>query len=276
MKRLLSIEFLKLKTNRTFKVFIILYFAIVLGLALLSYVKIEFGPFKFDMGSEGAFTFPVTWQFITYIASYLKLFLDIILVTNIVNEYDFRTLKQNLIDGMSKQEFMLSKILTMTTLSLISTVLLFIAIVFLGVRFTDKLNFSVFLNESYYLPVYFLSMVSFLSIMMFISIIIRKSAFAFGLLFVWSIVESIIKTSLGSKLGKGAFNLGNYLPIQAIGNLIHEPFTRLKTVRSITNMATQGTAQFDYSVHFSTVTICLFYTILFLYLSYFIIKKRDL
>ncbi len=276
MKRLIELEILKLRTNSTFRIFILLYFAIVLGLTLISYIKIELGPLKFDFGNEGAFNFPLTWQFNTYVASYLKLFLAIILVTNIVNEFDFRTLKQNLIDGLSKQEFMYSKILTMVLLSLISTILVLIIALILGLKYSEDHTLKVLFAEIYFIPVYFLSMVSFFSLMMFLAVAIRKSAFAFGVLFIWTIIESIFRGVWKTKMGKEAFNPGDYLPLQSIGNLIHEPFTRLQSVKSITNMAMQGQAKFDYSVHLPDVVMCIFYTGLFLYLSYWLIQKRDL
>ena len=276
MRRLIELEILKLRTNRTFRIFTLLYFAIVLGLTLLSYIKIELGPLKFDIGNEGAFNFPLTWQFNTYIASYLKLFLAIILVTNIVNEFDFRTLKQNLIDGLSKKEFVWSKILTMVLFSLISTVLVTIVALLLGVKYSSGYTIQSVFDEIYFIPVYFLSLISFFSLMMFLAVLIRKSAFAFGVLFIWAIAESVIKGLWKAKMGKEAFNPGNYLPLETIGNLIHEPFTRLQKVKLITSMATQGTAKFDYSVHFQDVALCLFYTGVFLYLSYWLIKRRDL
>jgi ABC-2 type transport system permease protein len=276
MKRLIQLEMLKLVPNRTFRIFTILYFAIVLGLTLLSYINIELGPFKFNFGNEGAFNFPLTWQFNTYVASYLKLFLAIILVTNIVNEFDFRTIKQNLIDGLSKKEFMYSKILSMVLLSLISTVLVFIIALLLGFKYAENQSLNLILSELYYIPVYFLSLVSFFSLMMFIAVVIRKSAFAFGILFIWATVESIIRGIWKTKMGSNHFNPGDYFPLQTICNLIHEPFTKLKSFKVITNMATQGQAKIDYGVHWSFVIMSIIYSVAFLYLTYWLIKKRDL
>jgi hypothetical protein len=46
----------------------------------------------------------------TYVANMLKWFLAIIIVSSMVSEYQYGTLKQNLIDGLSKREFILSKL----------------------------------------------------------------------------------------------------------------------------------------------------------------------
>jgi hypothetical protein len=45
---------------------------------------------------------PFIWHFNTYIAAILKLFL-IVIVSMMANEYSYGTLKQNLIDGLSKR-----------------------------------------------------------------------------------------------------------------------------------------------------------------------------
>jgi hypothetical protein len=46
---------------------------------------------------------PFIWHFNTYIAAILKLFLAIVIVSMMANEYSYGTLKQNLIDGLSKR-----------------------------------------------------------------------------------------------------------------------------------------------------------------------------
>ncbi len=63
----------------------------------------------------GIFNFPFIWHFNTYVAAWLKFFLAIVIVSMMANEYSYGTLKQNLIDGLSKQEFILSKFLTVAT-----------------------------------------------------------------------------------------------------------------------------------------------------------------
>jgi len=51
------------------------------------------------------------------------------------NEYSYGTLKQNLIDGMSKKEFILSKFITVVAFSIVSTLFVFITSLILGLIF---------------------------------------------------------------------------------------------------------------------------------------------
>lgn len=274
MKKLLELEFLKLWPNRSFRMYTLLYIGILLLLSTLSFVEVSLGPIQFSFGKEGAFQFPLTWHFNTYVASYFKVFLALIIVTNITNEYDFRTIKQNLIDGLSKQEFILSKVLTYTTLSLISTMFVGIVALLLGFKYSNDTGFGKVISEIYYLPVYFIGLFTSLSFLMFVSVLIRKSAFALGLWIFWSGFETILKNWWKAKV-TASFNPFDFFPMQSVGNLIHEPFTRLKAVQNISNII-QADSKIDYSVHWQNVIMCVLWSAIFIYLSYYLIKRRDL
>jgi len=114
MLRLLNIEFIKLWNNRASKILILAYFILLSCIALIAAIKFDFGFFKFHLAEQGIFNFPYIWHFNTYVAAALKFFLAIVIVSMMANEYSNKTIKQNLIDGLSKKEFILSKFLTVT------------------------------------------------------------------------------------------------------------------------------------------------------------------
>src|SRR5690554_2516247 len=121
MMRLLNIELHKLRYNRSVKVISIVYFVLITFIAFIASVEFNFGDFHFRVADQGIFNFPFIWHFNTYIAAILKLFLAIVIVSMISNEYSYRTLKQNLIDGLNKKEFILSKFLTVLLFAAAST-----------------------------------------------------------------------------------------------------------------------------------------------------------
>ena len=126
MKRLLSIELQKIWKNKASRVLTLAYFMILSFIALIASVKFNIGSFQLRIADEGIFNFPYIWHFNTYIASMLKFFLAIVIVSMMANEYSYGTLKQNLIDGMSKKEFVLSKFLTVFVFAASSAVFVFI------------------------------------------------------------------------------------------------------------------------------------------------------
>ena len=147
MLRLLNIEFHKLRYSKSTKVLTLIYFILPLFIALLASIDFNFIGFNIHVADQGIFNFPYIWHFNSFIISYLKLFLAIVIVSMMSNEYSNRTLKQNLIDGMSKKEFILSKFYTVLAFSAASTVFVFLLSMILGLSFSDYTEFSIIFSE---------------------------------------------------------------------------------------------------------------------------------
>lgn len=277
MKRLLSIEWSKLFYYKSARIFTILYFALLLVLGVvLAFIKPTIGGVKLDIVQLGFFNFPMIWQNLAYLVSIGKIFLAVILILNITNEFSNGTLKQNLIDGMSKKEFILSKMLTNAILAIISTLFVLVITLVLGLVFS-KNNDEIFKGVDY-AGVYFIKLFFFFSFCTFLSILFRKSAFAFLGIVVWWIFEAVATTiEVVSKMNinKGEikediFLIGDYLPLNSSSNLIGFP-----TI-SIEGFIT-GQSIFVYQpVNYVFFASTLFYTFVFVWLSYYLLKKRDL
>ena len=97
MVRLLQIEFIKLWNNRASKILIVSYFLILTSIALIAAIKFDIGPVKFHLADIGIFNFPYIWHFNTYVTAFFKLFLAIVIVSMMANEYSNKTIKQNLV-----------------------------------------------------------------------------------------------------------------------------------------------------------------------------------
>jgi len=278
MLRLLSIELHKLKYNKSAKVISIVYFILITFIALIASVEFKFGDFNFRIADQGIFNFPFIWHFNTWIASILKLFLAIVIVSMMANEYSNRTLKQNLIDGLSKKEFVISKFLTVVLFSFVSTLFVFVVSLILGLVFSDYNEIGIIFSDMEYLLAYFINLVGFFSFCLFIGILVKKSAFALGCLLIWSIIEGIIYGFLKWEIFRDTNLVDNIMqlfPLASMSNLIKEPFSRLGAVQSAASQLGEAFDK-DYSVQFITVLIVLIWTCLFLFGSYAILKKRDL
>jgi ABC-type transport system involved in multi-copper enzyme maturation permease subunit len=278
MKRLLAIELQKIWKNRASKVLTISYFIILSFIALIASIKFDIGNFKLHFAEMGIFNFPYIWHFNTYIASILKFFLAIVIVSMMANEYSYGTLKQNLIDGMSKKEFILSKFLTVILFAFTSTVFVFVMSLILGYSFSSYTEFGIVFSDLEYLLAYFVKLVGFFSFCLFLGVLVKRSAFAIGFLFVWNIIEGIANGLLTFKIfpdSKTAAQIMQFFPLESMSNLIVEPFTRLSIIKNI--KTTIGASNIkDYDVHFLSILIVLLWTAIFIFLSYKIIKKRDL
>ena len=239
MLRLLSIEFHKFKYNKPSRILTLIYFGLLTSIALIAIIKFDIGIIKFHLADMGIFNFPYIWHFNTYMASLFKFFLLLVIVSMISNEYSYKTLKQNLIDGLSKKEFILSKFYTVIVLAGISTFFVFIVSLILGFIYSDYNEFSIIFTDLEYLLGFFIKLVGF-----------------------FSISESVNQVMM-------------FLPFEAMSNLIKEPFSRLGAVRSVVSSVGEQINK-SYDVEFLNIMIVMAWTFIFIYGSYTLLKKRDL
>lgn len=278
MFRLLSIEIHKLKNNRASKVLIIAYFALLTSIALIAAIKFDIGPVKFHLAEQGIFNFPYIWHFNTYITAFFKFFLLLVIVSMIANEYSNKTLKQNLIDGLSKKEFILSKFYAVVLFALISTAFVFFVSLVLGLIYSDYNEVSIIFSDLIYLLAFFIKLLGFFSFGLFVGMLIKRSAFAVGAMLIWYIIETISYNVLKWSIFRDSSitdNIYQFAPFHSMSNLIDQPFSRLNAVKTLANQIGEDLS-YDYSVHWYEIAIVLAWTFIFIYLSYIILKKRDL
>nr|HPJ10220.1 ABC transporter permease [Flavobacterium sp.] len=266
MKRLLAIELQKIWKNRSSRILVLSYFILLTFIALIASIKFEIGSFTLHFAEMGIFNFPYIWHFNTFIAALLKFFLAIVIVSMMANEYSYGTLKQNLIDGLSKEEFIASKFLTVVLFSLVSTVFIFVMSLILGYGFSSYTELGIVFSDLEYLMAYFVKLVGFFSFCLFLGILIKRSAFAIGFLLVWQIIELIGGGMLRGNIMHNSSIADQYIiplfPLESMANLIKEPISRLSVVKSIgTQIGVENVK--DYSVHWYSILIVVIWTIIF-------------
>ncbi len=278
MLRLLSIELHKLKNSRASKVLIITYFALLTSIALIAAIKFDIGPIQFHLAEQGIFNFPYIWHFNTFIAAFFKFFLLLVIVSMMANEYSNKTLKQNLIDGLSKKEFILSKFYTVIAFALISTLFVFVVSLILGLIYSDYNEISIIFSDLEFLLAFFIKLLGFFSFGLFLGMLIKRSAFAVGAMLIWFFAETIGYNVLKWNVFRGtdiADQIFQFAPLKAMWNLIDEPFSRLNAVKSLASQIGEDIST-DYGIHLYEILIVLGWTFLFIYASYYLLKMRDL
>lgn len=278
MKRLLAIELQKIWLNRASRILTLTYFGILSLIALIASIEFDLGPFHFDASEQGIFNFPYIWHLNSYIGALPKIFLALVIVSMMANEYTYGTLKQNLIDGMSKKEFVLSKFLTVLVFSGLSTVFIFVISLLLGLLYSTYDEVGIIFSEMDYLLAFFVKLTGFFSFCLFLGVLIKRSAFAIGFLFVWYLIENIGYLIFG-KLIVNDFELARsifrYMPLEAMSGVLIEPFTKLDMIQAVGNQV--GVLEIkDYAVDYGLVAVVLVWTGLFVWGSYALIQKRDL
>jgi len=278
--RLLSIELYKIWHNRTSRILILSYFLLIFSIAILSTINVEIGPIKFNLAEQGIFNFPYIWHFNTFMIALLKIFFAVIIVAMIGNEYSYKTLKQNLIDGLSKEEFLKSKLYAILAFVFISTLMVFIISLILGGIYSDYNEFQIIFSDLEYLLAYTVKLFGFFTFCLFLSILIKRSAFALGFLVLWQVFEGIAYGLMRWKLSDiipelSAEQVIVFFPLNAMGNLIKEPFSRLSAIQNIADQIGEGFTK-DYEISAFNLMIVLIWSALFIWASYGLLKRRDL
>lgn len=277
MKRLFLIEFDKLRANRSSRILIGAYFILLSSIALIAAIKFDIGPIKFHLAEQGIFNFPYIWHFNAFIGAWFKIFLAVVIVSMTANEYSNKTIKQNLIDGLSKREFLHSKWMMIIAFASISTLFIFVVSLILGRTYSNYTELSIIFSDLEYLLAYFLKLVAFFALCLFLGTAIKRSAFALGFLGVWQMFEGICYGLLKWKSPTwiDAEQLFKLFPLNAMSNLIHEPFSRLSAVRNLAEQVEVDVLR-NTSVQFWDIIIVIVWSFIFYLLTYTLLKQRDL
>ncbi|MFP3594173.1 ABC transporter permease [Chryseobacterium sp. SIMBA_038] len=280
MLKLLKLEYYKNLNYKPFKIFTILYFAILIALLFIGLVDLDLFGNPINLKQQGIYNFPEIWNFTTWIVGLLKIFLGLIIVFSICQEFSNRMFKQNTIDGLSRKEFISSKLLTLTIFTVISTLIVFVITLFLGQKYSVVTDSESMFKEIFYIGNYFLKLFTFFCFLMFLSILLRKSMFVFLTFFILWIVEGILQaieknivltglsgTALETKF-QSHFFFTKVLPLESMSSLIPNPMLRLNAVKMLG-------LKYEFTYPTESLVACLIWSGVFIIGSYWILKKRD-
>jgi ABC-2 type transport system permease protein len=172
---------------------------------------------KFFIGNP--FSFPEAWHTVAYFSSYFVFIPAVVVIMFITNEYTFKTHRQNIIDGWSRNQFMASKLIDVVIISIIVTVLLTIIALVVGVINTSDVAGNI-LDMIYYVGLFALQTFSQLSLAFMVGFLIRKAFISLGIfLFYFIILEPILVKILSYKYE----GLGRFLPLAISNRMIPVP-----------------------------------------------------
>jgi len=228
MLRLLQIDLKKIASYRTFWVLMGLYTLLIISIPtsvmeFLKWLKVKGAEFDgFDPLRVPILYFPDIWQNITYVYTFLKIFLAIVVIISVSNEYSYKTVRQNIIDGLDRFEFIGSKIASIIMLSLYSTLLIFVTGLLTGLIYTPNLDFSDIFTGIQFVFVYFVDVLFYLLMAFLLTILIKRSALTIALL----VILIPLEYAFVGNMPESIEFIGQYLPMHAMNNLIEIPFPK--------------------------------------------------
>lgn len=223
MLHLLKIEWLKLKNYRTF--WILLAISII-SIPAFNYVIYDVMDNSFPkingkslLGSP--FAFPDVWQTVSFNSGLLLLIPAVLIMTLVTNEFTYKTHRQNVIDGLSRSQFINVKLLEVFLLSLFMTVIVFLTTLAFGYfGNSPRAGVSIF-GEVRFTGFFFVEMLSYSMIAFVISMFVKRAGLAMGIFFIYMIMEQFAVAILRNIY---KVKLVDYFPQEVTDMLIPRPY----------------------------------------------------
>ncbi|MEK7253912.1 MAG: ABC transporter permease [Bacteroidota bacterium] len=231
MLHLLQLEWKKQKGYILFRLLAIAYF-ILMPAVLLALKKIFDNNYP-DGGAGDALPFdprkmlvqfPTVWNWFGYIGNWLVFFvLGFLAVLLITNEHSNRTLRQNIITGLHRTEFFLSKLYFMFAISLAATVYYALCSLAIGFSHTETIYTSTVLKNWDMMPRYFLMCLGYMSFGLLIGALVKRMGIALFVYLAYVIfLEPVLRWAVHFNYFKNEYF--KYYPLNMIEDLCPVPF----------------------------------------------------
>lgn len=190
------------------------------------------------------FTFPDAWQTVAFISSLFIFLPSIVVIMFITNEYSYKTNRQNIIDGWSRSDFMLSKMIDVIIISLLVTVLYIITAFVIG-SINSENTHAFSWEGTKYIGLFFLQVFAQLSIAMLIALLVRKAFIALGIFLCYYFPLEPILVQLAKRKANG---IGEYLPLEISDRLIPYPRWFIKDENEWNSLVAQSDVHVIYTL----------------------------
>jgi len=217
--RLLKIEWLKLKKYRTFYILSGLFMAIFVSINLV----MRTAPFSVNMSKENKvsllsdnYSFSEVWHNLGYYYGWAIIFICVLVIINICNEFSFKTQRQHIIDGYNRLDFLHGKVMLILAINVVLA--LFFVLVGLIFGYThgggNPTNHAIKILHAFTLSL------NYISFSALVALFVRKSGLSIMLLLAFVFVESIISSVVAMKFDKAIMA---YLPLESSDALFTTP-----------------------------------------------------
>ncbi|MEO8148502.1 MAG: ABC transporter permease subunit [Bacteroidia bacterium] len=263
MSTLLKIEFRKLFNYRTFWVLSILYFGLM-ALVLYGMNHFQFmsqtqkgndqSTVKVDFATFGIFNFPDIWHFMTYAAGLFFIIPAILIIITVCNEYEYRTIRQNLIDGLTRNEWVISKVFSILLITIASTLFITVMTLILGYSFSNTTENAMVWQKSNLIFIYFIQMLGYISFAFMLANLLKRAAITIGIFLLYTYAIEPIAT----------YKFDIDLPMHHIRDLISAPIGKLINQTMNTDVSSKD------------IGLTLLYTVAFIAVTAVVNQRRDI
>jgi len=274
--KLLTIELKKILPYKTFWIIIGLYFLfLALGIIMAEYIVNAMVDdvnkrLPIPLPHAVLFYFPDIWQNLTFFAGirFVLIFPAIVIIILITNEFVNKTVRQNIVNGMSRTEFIVSKLQVVFLLALVITVILLLVMFVLGIIHSDSQSMSMIFSGFSFVTGFFIQMLTYLCYAFFVAFILRNTGLAIALFTLYTIIiEPVIYFLLRAPF-MWENTVYTYLPVNAVIRIVEYP--SIPALKKLMNFQLQD------SVSLLSCTIPLMYSAVMIGIVYWTFNRKDL
>ena len=266
---LISLEWAKFHKNTVFRAIGIIT---IVGLSFIILIgkKILDGAPPPLPSSHVLYSFPTVWDYQGYIGSwFVGLVLAFLVIYMITSEVGYKTMRQNIITGLTRKEYFLGKLGFVTVLALGVTALYYISCIIYGMIHTDVYDAELMFDNNWAGLRFFIMSMSYLSFAMLAAIIFKRGFLTLIMYIAYMMaLEGIIRLII---IFKFQTRWPNFSPMNATEDL--NPFPLLRLPDAFANKEWD----FEFLLTYTEAGIAAsIYAVLFVISSWYFFKKTDL
>lgn len=267
---LVRLEWLKFRHFAAFRVLTLVYsLLLVMGILLAKALpELPSNSFLQDL-----FAFPSIWKWLGYAGNWLSFFcLGFLGILSVTTEVQNRTARQNIITGMSRDEFLLGKVLSLGLVAAGATLLYTLTALTYGLIHSTLLSPALVFGTAgaWIVGRFFLMCLGYLSLGLFVGLLLRKTGLSVFIFMAYGLFgELFIRWVIHMKIFGGRSMI--FYPVNALGYLMPPPVG----MEEVSAMTRESGIDFLMTTGEASLTTVL-YILLMLAASRILMQRRDL
>lgn len=193
MKELILLEWKKFRSNTVFRVLAAMYILLAPVIILMGRDIVDKMQLPMLTSAE-IYEFPKVWDYQGYIGNWLVPYcLGFLTIYIITSEVGNKTMRQNILTGMTRKSFFVSKLLSIVFISFIATVIYAISTIIIGIVYTDGFDLELIMDNNFAIPKFFLLCLGYMTFALLVAFTIRRGTLAIFFYFFYFIIEFILQ-----------------------------------------------------------------------------------
>lgn len=228
MLNLFKIEWLKIRTYRTFWILFLgflIFFPLAFYFSASKYMEamgIRSGKVEEELLKamlDAPFVFPKVWHAASWMGGLFFILIGMLFILLITNEVQYRTHRQNIIDGWSRMDFLKAKFSLVIFFVLVSTALVFLCGLLVGITFSTS-KAGIF--DGVYNVGYFALMAAlYLMLAYLVAILVKRTGLS---IIIYFAIVCILDNVLWLIFTLKDSQIGYFMPLEAVDSLVPNPF----------------------------------------------------